>query len=95
MNTASVTLGDLVLTASYEVHGQHLMATMTDPEEWPEIELRQLTTAGGEDISGLLEFDPVYERALEQVADYEREDREAEMADHSYDRWRDEQLETP
>lgn len=93
MNTAPITLGDITLTASYEVHGQHLHATMTDPEEWPEIELRQLATAGGEDVSGLLEFDPVYERALEQVSQYEREDRQEAMADDAYDRWRDERME--
>jgi len=94
MNTARVTLGDAAFTVSYEVSGQHLMATMTDPEEWPEIELRQLATAGGEDVSGLLEFEPVYERALEQVTQYERENREEAMADSAYDLWKDEQLET-
>ena len=93
MNTARITLGDATFTVAYEVHGQHLMATLTDPEEWPEIELRRLATAGGEDVSGLLEFAPVYEAALEQVTSYERDDREAAAADSAYDRWRDEQME--
>lgn len=92
MKTASVTLGDITLTVAYEVHGRHLLATMTDPEEWPEIELQKLTTVAGEDVSGLLEFAPVYETALEQVARYERDDRAAEAADLAYDRYRDEQM---
>ena len=92
MNTANVVLGDLSLVASYEVHGQHLLATAVDPEEFVEVELLKLTTAGGEDVSGLLEFAPVYEAALEQVERYERDDREAAAADEAYDRWRDEQM---
>lgn len=90
---ASIALGDLTVTVTYEVHGQHLPETMTDPEEWPEIELRQLSTPHGEDISGLLEFEPVYERVLEKVDELQREERYYQD-DDAYDRARDEQLES-
>lgn len=90
LRTATVTLGDAEFVAAYEVHGEHLFATLTDPEEFPEIELRQLSTALGEDVSGLLEFEPAYEQALEQVTRYERDDREDAMAADRYDSMRDE-----
>lgn len=92
VRTAPVVLGDATVVVSYEVHGQHLLATMTDPEEWPEIELKQLTTLNGEDITGLLEFEPVYERCLEKITEQERDDRYYQD-DDAYDRARDERLE--
>lgn len=99
--TASITLGGLDLTVEYEVSGQHIHAvTQADPEychpeEWPELELRRLTTPGGEDVSGLLGFTPVYEELLEQVDEQERETNYGcdPDPDDAYDRWRDDQLE--
>lgn len=91
--TAPIVLGDITLTATYEVIGCHCPATMWDPEEWPEIELRQLATPGGEDISGLLEFVPVYERVLERVTAYERDTVRGPDPDAEYERRRDERME--
>lgn len=91
--TASITLGDAALTVTYDVRGSHLNATLIDPEEWPEIELQGLKTPGGEDVSGLLEFSPVYESALEKVTEREREDGYYQD-DDAYDRYRDQQLES-
>lgn len=79
--SAPITLGDLALTVSYEVSGRHLLETAIDPEEWPQVELRRLATADGTDVSGLLEFSPVYEHVLEAVTRYEDEDREEARAE--------------
>lgn len=92
--TAAINIGDATFVVSYEVNGGYA-PTMTDPEEWPEIELRRLETLGGEDISGLLGFPPVYERLLEEIDEQERltdYGRDPDP-DEAYDRWRDEQLE--
>lgn len=89
----SSAIGDLSLTVTYELRGEHLFATTANPEEWPEIELCRLAAPSGEDVSGLLAFDPVYERLLEDVTEYER-DRDDVDSDEAYDRWRDAQLET-
>lgn len=75
--TYPVAIGDAELIAGYALHGEHLRATMTDPEEWPEIELLQLSTQGGEDVSGLLEFPPVHERILDVVTKHEHDLLEA------------------
>lgn len=94
--TAPISIGDLDVIATYEVHGNHARATPIDPEEWPEIELRRLVTAGGEDISGLLEFPPVYEHALMQIDEQERETNYGRDPDpdEAYDRARDARWET-
>lgn len=92
MRTAPVCIGDADLIATYEVHGERLRATMTEPEEFPEVELLDLLTPHGETVRGLLEFAPVYDSALEQVTEHEREASESDP-DDAYDRARDEQLE--
>lgn len=95
MRTASIALGDIRLDVDYTVSGGYAPATLIDPPEYPEIELTKLSTPGGEDITGLLEFEAVYECALEQIDDYERETNYGRDPDpdDAYDRRRDAELE--
>ncbi len=93
-HSTSVSIGDQTLEVEYFVSGRHHCATLTDPEEWPEIEFYRLRTPGGEDISGLMEFQPVYDKIMEQLEESVREDDYAGPdPDEAYDRWKDAQLE--
>lgn len=93
--STSVTLGGLGMTVKYTVCGRYAAPTLTDPAEYPELELVRLTTEGGEDISGLLGFDPLYDELLEQIDEEERLTNYGRDPDpdEAYDRWRDAQLE--
>lgn len=95
MRSASITLGGIDLTVEYSVNGGYAPATLIDPAEYPELELLKLTTPGGEDVSGLLGFTPLYEELLEEIDERERETNYGRDPDpdDAYDRWRDAQLE--
>jgi len=46
----------------FYIHGKHLPATQTDPEEWPELELVSITTS--ESI-----YDLLSEKQLDKISD--------------------------
>lgn len=94
-HSTSITIDGLSLDVEYAVNGCYAPATYTDPAEYPELELLKLTTPGGEDVSGLLGFSPLYEELLEQIDEQERETNYGRDPDpdEAYDHWRDEQME--